>query len=149
MVVQNTPYKVAIDALTSFEGITQRVQFTMGGKIYDIDWDSTNERVICYGDEQEWWEIRFDNVPARDIILLDVLRALNYTAFPVLAFPQDNEYTIDNYLVTPISTQFLIQMDIPDTEGAAATEDEDEDPSSSEEDPSSSEEDGDNPNSEE
>ena len=148
MVVQNTPYKVAIDALTSFEGITQRVQFTMGGKIYDIDWDSTNERVICYGDEQEWWEIRFDNVPARDIILLDVLRALNCATFPVLAFPQDHEYTMDNYLVTPISVNFLIQMDVPDAVIEGATEAEDEDPSSSEDEPSS-EEDCDNPSSDE
>jgi hypothetical protein len=130
MVAQNTPYKVTIDALTDFEGIEQRAQFTMGGKVYDIDWDSVNERVICYGTGDEWWEIRYDNILARDIVLLDVLIALNYTAYPTLVFPLNTEYTIENYLVTPISTQFLIQMDLPDAE---IEEDEDEDPSSSEE----------------
>ena len=152
MVVRISPYRIAIDALTDFEGIEQRVQFRMGGKVYDIDWDSTNERVICYGSEQEWWEIRYDNVLASEIVLLDVLRALNCTAFPILTFPLNNEYTIDNYLVTPISTSFIIQMDIPEdaTEDIPEAATEDEDPTSSEEecnegdnnsdDPSSSEE---------
>jgi hypothetical protein len=139
MVVQHTAYKVVIDVLTGVESIEQRVQCTMGGKVYDINWDSVNERVICNGTGDEWWEIRNDNVLARDIVLQDVLFALNYTACPTLMYQLNNEYTIENYLVSPISTKFLIQMDLPDevieddTEGVTgAIEYEDEDPSSSE-----------------
>lgn len=146
MVAQNTPYKVSIDTLTSFKGITQRVQFTMDGNIYDIDWDSVNERVIVYEggkqeQQQKWWEICHNDVEPSSIRLIDVFLALNCVSddtIPVLVFHECNEYTIDNYLVTPISTPFLIQMDvrarcethsetvaIPDAE-------EDEDPTSSE-----------------
>jgi hypothetical protein len=156
--VSQTIYKRAIDALTCFEGIEQRVQFTMGGNVYDIDWDSANERVIVYEADEKWWEICHNDVEPSSIRLIDVMSALNCVSedtFPILAFPQNGEYTIDNYLVTPISAPFLIQMAVVDRSTVAPADAEateaDEDPSSSEEEEECNESDGDcdDPNSSE
>lgn len=114
--VSNVPYAVSVEAITEFEDIHQRAQVQHGYRIYDISWDSANERVLVAYTEQSvplWFEIRH-TVP-QDITLLDVLTAFGCVSddtMPVLAFPELQSFTIENYLVTPISVNFLIQMDV-------------------------------------
>lgn len=149
MVAPNCPYKVAIDALTSFEGIKQRVQFTMDGNIYDIDWDRNNERVIVYESDEKWWEICHTDVEPSSIRLIDVFLALNCVSddtIPILNSHPNDDYTIDDYLVTPISTNFLIQMAVVYCQGGASAFEE-EDPNSSEDECNESDGDSDDPSS--
>ncbi len=114
--VSNVPYAVSIESITEFEDIHQRAQVQHGYRIYDISWDSANQRVVAHYNEQgetQWFEIRH-TVP-QDITLLDVLAAFGCVSddtMPVLAFPELQSFTIENYLVTPISAEFLIQMDV-------------------------------------
>lgn len=114
----NDPYTVAIESITEFEDVHQRAQVQHGTRVYDISWDSANERVVAYYTEQNqpwWFEIRCDGAAPQDITLGDVLMAFGCVSedtVPVLGFPLDHGFTIGNYLVTPISAEFLMQMDV-------------------------------------
>jgi hypothetical protein len=117
--VSNTPYTVSIDAPVDFENIEQRAQISHGTRVYDIQWDSDNERVIAYyNDEQNqalWFEIRFNGTATNNIRLTDVLIAFGYVSYntvPILMWPLESEWLIENYLVTEISKNFLMQMSI-------------------------------------
>lgn len=133
MVAYNIPYSVQIEDPTEFDGIRQRAQVSAGEVIYDISWDETNQRVICVGPQQVWYEIRHDTVESTEIELIDVLNAFNLcrdnTEY-ILNSPLHTENTIDNYLVTPICADFLMQMDI------ATVSDDDPSPTASDDDPS-------------
>jgi hypothetical protein len=117
--VSNTPYIVSIDDPLDFENIEQRAQISHGTRVYDIMWDITNERVIAYYNDEEgtpvWNEIRFDGTATDNIRLTDVLLAFGYNSqdtVPILTWPLESEWLIENYLVTTISTNFLMQMSI-------------------------------------
>lgn len=133
-------YKNTISAITDFKGIEQRVQVTIGENIYDIVWDSVNERVIVYEGDDNWCEICHNDVEPISIRLIDVMQVLNCVSedtFPILDSYPDDEYSIDNYLVTPISIPFLIQIEVVyrNTRGAVVEneiEAVDEDPSGEE-----------------
>lgn len=116
--VTNTPYNVAIDAIVDFENIKQRAQVSHGSRVYDISWDSANERVVAYyiyEGEPLWFEIRRDDTAPVSIDLGDVLVAFGCVSadtMPVLNFPLNQFFTIGDYLAAPISTEFLMQMSI-------------------------------------
>jgi hypothetical protein len=116
--VSNDPYTVAIEGITEFEDVHQRAQVQHGTRVYDINWDSANQRVVAYYNiqgEPLWFEIRRNDTAPQDITLLDVLTAFGCVSddtVPILAFPELYSFTIGNYLVTPISTEFLMQMDV-------------------------------------
>lgn len=116
--VSNDPYTVAIDDPVDFENIEQRAQVQHGTLVYDISWDSANERVVAYYTEQDeplWFEIRYNDVAPQHITLLDALTALGCVSedtVPVLSFPLDQGFEIGNYLITPISAEFLVQMSV-------------------------------------
>ncbi len=118
VVVSNDPYTVAIEGITEFEDVHQRAQVQHGTRVYDISWDSANQRVVAYYNlqgEALWFEIRRDDTTPQDITLLDVLTAFGCVSddtVPILAFPELYSFAMENYLVTPISAEFLIQMDV-------------------------------------
>lgn len=114
---QNIPYTVSIDP-PSIENIEQRAQVSHNNRIYDINWDSAAECVVTYYTEEGeplWFEIRCDDTVPQDITLACVLMAFGCISphtIPILTFPLDMGYTIENYLVTPVSTDFLMQMSV-------------------------------------
>jgi hypothetical protein len=118
VVVSNDPYTVDIDSPVDFEDIHQRAQVQHGTRVYDINWDSANERVVAYYNlqgEALWFEIRRNDTAPQDITLLDALTALGCVSddtVPVLGFPLDQGFEIGHYLITPISGEFLMQMDV-------------------------------------
>ncbi len=114
----NDPYTVSIENITEFEDVHQRAQVQHVTCVYDICWDSANERVVAYYNVQGeplWFEIRRNDTAPQDITLLDALTALGCVSedtVPVLSFPLDQGFEIGHYLVTPISGEFLMQMDV-------------------------------------
>ena len=117
--VSNNPYTIVIDAPLEFENIEQRTQISHGTRVYDIQWDKINERVISYYNDEHgahvWNAICFDGTAANNIRLTDVLIAfglLSNNTVPVLMWPLESEWLIEDYLVTSISTEFLMQMSI-------------------------------------
>ena len=116
--VSINPYTVSIEPPSILP--EQRAQVTHGERIYDISWDTVNERVVVdYAEQNQsmWVEIRCDDTEPVNITLGDVLIAFGCVSadtVPVLIFPLNTEYVIENYLVTPISTEFLMQMSVLD-----------------------------------
>ncbi len=116
--VTNTPYTVAIENITEFENIHQRAQVQHGARVYDISWDSANERVVAYYTEEDqflWFEIRHDDTVTQDITLYDVLTAFGCASedtVPIIASLFTQFFTVGYYLAAPISTEFLVQMSI-------------------------------------
>lgn len=114
----NNSYIVSIENITEFEDVTQRAQVTHGDRVYDISWDSANDRVVAYyveQDELQWFEIRCDGTFPYHIALVDVLTAfgcISEDTMPVLNFPLDQGYAVENYLVTAISADFLCQLSV-------------------------------------
>lgn len=146
--VSNTPYTVAIENITEFENNHQRAQVQHGARVYDISWDSANERVVAYYTEEDqplWFEIRCDGTVTQDITLYNVLTAFGCASedtVPVLSFPLDHGFAIENYLVTPISAEFLMQMSIEPVDNH---NEDDPSPTSSENETVEMDEDDDNP----
>ncbi len=117
--VSTIPYTVSIDAPLDFDDVNQRAQVQHGVRIYDISWDNTNERVVVYYNTEQnepcWVEIRRDDITSQNITLRDALTVfgcLREDTIPVLAFSHDHIWTIETYLDTAISVEFLMQMDI-------------------------------------
>lgn len=150
MVAQNTPYKVSIDTPTDLQYVNQRGQISVGNMVYDICWDTDNERILCVNTNQNWYEIFYNNVENNSISVFDVLTALGCVSdetFPVLTFPENEENIMEDYLNTPVSSEFLIQMNIVNRNAIVL---EDDDPSSSSEDDDSTNNcDSDDPTSDE
>ena len=137
VLVTNTPYTVAIDEIVDFENIEQRAQVQHGTRVYDINWDSANERVVAYYTEEDqplWFEIRHDDTAPKDITLYDVLTAFGCASedtVPIIVSPFTQFFAVGYYLAAPISTEFLVQMSIEPVEDDNLDPNGDDDPSAS------------------
>ncbi len=116
--VSNIPYTVSIDEIDTYY-LEQRVQLQHGTRVYDICWDIAKKRVVTYYDTEQgetlWLEIRRDDTTPLHINLLNVLCALDCISEdtqPILTFSEYPCVTLENYLHTPISATFIIQIDV-------------------------------------
>jgi hypothetical protein len=104
-------------------GVEQRAQVLYEGIVYDIAWDSANDRVICLGSDG-WKEVCVNGIEPEAIKMKQVLEVLNIdTQRVVLSWSQNTETTIETCLDTAIREDFLIQME------DVQEEEEEEDPS--------------------
>jgi hypothetical protein len=135
MIAQNIPYKMVISTPTDLQYINQRAQVSVGDVVYDICWDTENERILCVDANQSWYEILYNNVKNNRITIFGALTALGCVSdetIPILTFPENEENDIEWYLNTPVSSEFLIQMDV--VSRSAIVLEKDDDPSSSSDD---------------
>lgn len=113
----STPYRVTVEQ-PDLDTINQRVQISVGDIVYEVMWDNATERVICLGENHIWYEVRSNTVASNEIKLIDALQALNIYREngTILTFSLHQENTLDDYLNTAVSMDFLAQMEIIEIE---------------------------------